>query len=239
MMKLRELQKQPEIALAAASGAAATAFGVLTRRSLAPRTIFGDLRLRARLPRYGRKTKKVAFQFGYLGKEWSVLPVAGLLGAKLFSDDRKAGAAAIVTATLAAVAASHIFDVALPQKTPPPGRRAPMDPHFPSGHALHSTALLGIAAWVLAREGLANRKAIAGGAGALAFALGFDRLVQDRHWTSDVIAGWLAAISISALAAAGYEKASRDGRGKASRSGSRGSGRGPSRAGSSPRRSPR
>jgi len=238
-MKLREIQKRPEIALAAASGLAATAFGVLTTRSVEPRTIFGDLRLRSRLPRYGKKTKKVAFQFGYLGKEWSVLPAAGLLGAKLFSSDRRAGAIAIATATLAAVAASHIFDVALPQKTPPPGRRAPMDPHFPSGHALHSTALLGIAAWVLAREGLANRKAIAAGAGALAFALGFDRLVQDRHWTSDVVAGWLAAISISSLAAAGYEKANRSAMVKPRVRPRPNSASVPSRGGSSPRRSPR
>jgi membrane-associated phospholipid phosphatase len=67
--------------------------------------------------------------------------------------------------------------------------------------------LLGAAAWVLSREGFIDKKTAAVTASVLAISLGFDRLVQDRHWTSDVVAGWLAAISIAGLAAAGYESA--------------------------------
>lgn len=211
MIPLDRIRMNPHYALAGVSGAAAAAFGVLAARSLEPRTILGDLRLRSRIPRYGRKTGKIAVPFGYLGKEWPVVSMAALTCARLLRENRRSAAGATAFATFAAIAASHIFDAALPQKTPPPGRRAPTDPHFPSGHALHSTSLLGIAAWVLSREGLADRRVIGAGAGILALGLGFDRLVQDRHWTSDVVAGWLAAISIAALAAAGYEKSSRGG----------------------------
>ena len=202
----RRKSQQRQIALGTVSAASALAFGVLTSRTLAPRTIFRDLKLRSLLPRYGKKSKKVAVQFGYLGKEWAVLPAAAAVAAKLLLENKKPGAATVVAGTLAAIAAGHIFDAALPQKTPPPGRRAPTSPHFPSGHALHSATTLGIGSWVLARERLVDEKAIAVGAGALALALGFDRLVQDRHWTSDVVGGWLAAISIASLSAAAYER---------------------------------
>src|SRR5215212_3558753 len=202
MPRLTTLTTKPAYPL---SAAAAIAFSLLAKKNLKPRTILGDLRMRAHLPRYNRKAKKVAVPFGYLGKEQAVLPIAGLAAANLFSDDRREGALAIMAATLASVGASHLFDRILQQRTPPPGRRAPADPHFPSGHALHSTALLGIAAWVLAREGLAEKKAVGISAGVLALALGFDRLVQDRHWTTDVVAGWLAAIAIAGVAAASYE----------------------------------
>ena len=209
MMTIDDLTARPEIPLSATSAAAAAAFALLTSRTLKPRTILGDLRLRSRIPSYGKHSRKAAVQFGYLGKEWSALSAAGLLGGKLVHDKRHAGAAAIAAAALGAIGSSHLFDAILPQKTPPPGRKAPADPHFPSGHALHSTAVLAIGAWVLSREGMLSAKAAATGAGVLALALGFDRLVQDRHWTSDVVAGWLAAISIAGLAATGYEIASR------------------------------
>lgn len=199
-------RRKTELALGAASLASAAAFAGLTARTLAPRTILHDLKLRRLLPRYGRKSKKVAVQFGYLGKEWAVLPAAAAVAAKLLLEDREAGAVTVVAGTLAAIAASHIFDAALPQKTPPPGRRAPRSPHYPSGHALHSATALGVGSWVLAREGFANNKAIGVGAAVLAGALGFDRLIQDRHWTSDVVGGWLAAVSLAALSAAAYER---------------------------------
>jgi membrane-associated phospholipid phosphatase len=207
MTSFDDLKAKPEYPLAGISSAAALAFGVLASRTLKPRTILEDLRLRAHLPRYSRRAKKIAIPFGHLGKEMAVLPIAGLTGAKLLAENKKAAAAAVISATLAAVGSSHLFDALLQQRTPPPGRRAPADPHFPSGHALHSTALLGIGAWVLSREGMISRKTAAISAATLAVALGFDRLVQDRHWTSDVVAGWLAAISIAGLAAGAYETA--------------------------------
>jgi membrane-associated phospholipid phosphatase len=207
MTSLDELKRKPQYALTGMSTVAALGFGLLASRTRKPRTILGDLRLRTRIPRYSRKAEKVAIPFGYLGKEKAVLPLAGLTGAKLLIEGRKAGAAAVVVASAAAIGASHLFDVILKQRTPPPGRKAPADPHFPSGHALHSTALLGIGAWFISRDGLVEKKTAATAGGVLALALGFDRLVQDRHWTSDVVAGWLAAISIAGLVATGYESA--------------------------------
>lgn len=201
---------KPEVTLAGAGLAATIAFAVLTAKSVRPRTIFQDIRMRRRIPGYGRRAKKVAFHFGYLGKEWAVLPAAGALAAYLMNENRKTGAAAVLAATATGTALSHVFDVTLPQKTPPPGRRAPFDAHYPSGHALHSATFLGIAAWVLGREGIAGRRTLAAGAGALAASLGVDRLMQDRHWTSDVVGGWLAAIGIASFTAAGYEHLQRE-----------------------------
>lgn len=201
-----EIRNRPEAALAGAGLLATAAFAILTAKSVRPRTVLEDLRLRRLFPSYGRRSRKVAFQFGYLGKEAAVLPAAAVIAAYLLNDGRKAGATAVLSATAMGTAASHIFDVTLPQKTPPPGRRAPFDPHFPSGHALHSATFLAIAAWVLGREGIADRRALTVGAGALAASLGIDRLIQDRHWTSDVVGGWLAAIGIASFTAAAYEQ---------------------------------
>ena len=205
MTTRHETGKRPEAALAGAGLIATTAFAALTAKSVRPRTIFQDIRMRRLIPGYGRKAKKVAFPFGYLGKEWAVLPAAGGLAVYLMNRNRKAGAAAVLAASAAGTALSHVFDATLPQKTPPPGRRAPFDAHYPSGHALHSATFLAIAAWVLGREGIADRRTLTVGAGALAASLGIDRLMQDRHWTSDVVGGWLAAIAIASFTAAGYE----------------------------------
>ena len=194
-----------EIALAAAGALSSAAFSALAAKSVKPRTIFHDLRLRSRIPARGRRTSRTAYYIGFLGKEYSVLPAAGAIALYLLRENKKAGAAAVMSATAIGTAASHIFDATMPQKTPPPGRRAPFDPHFPSGHALHSATLLAISVWVLGREGVADTRALTAGAAALAASLGIDRLVQDRHWTTDVAGGWLAAIGIASFTAAAYE----------------------------------
>ena len=200
----------PEIALTGIGGTAAALFAVLASRSHEPRTFLGDLRMRRRIPFYRGRAKEAAFHFGLLGKEAAVGPAATLLAGGLLSSGRTHAAAAVSTAAAAAIAASHIFDATLPQKTPPPGRRAPLDPHFPSGHALNSSSLLAIAAWVLGREGIADRRALGVAASVLGLAFGIDRLMHDRHWTSDVVGGWLAAIEIAGFTAAGYEYSKRD-----------------------------
>ncbi len=199
----------PEIALTGIGGAAAALFALLASRGHEPRTFLGDLRMRRRIPFYHGRAKDAAFHFGRLGKEAAVGPAAALLTGSLLSSGKTRAAAAVSTATAAAIAASHIFDATLPQKTPPPGRRAPLDPHFPSGHALNSSSLLAIAAWVLSREGIADRRSLGIAASVLGFSLGVDRLMHDRHWTSDVVGGWLAAIAIAAFTAAGYEYSKR------------------------------
>ncbi len=209
MTRTRSPVSRTERALLGTGALTAATFALLTSRSLAPRTILSDFKLRRLIPGYGRKTKKAALHFGYLGKELAVLPAAGIVAGYLVKRGKNPGATAVLVATAGGVAASHIFDATLPQKTPPPGRRAPFDPHFPSGHALHSASFVAIAAWVLSREGLVNNKRATAVATALALSLGVDRLIQDRHWPSDVAAGWLAAAAIAALTAAGYERLSR------------------------------
>ena len=197
---------ETEIALAAAGALSSAAFSALAAKTVKPRTIFHDLRLRRMIPARGRKTSRAAYYVGFPGKEYSVLTAAAALATYLVRENKKAGAVAVLSATAIGTAASRIFDVTMPQKTPPPGRRAPLDPHFPSGHALHSATFLAIAAWVLGREGIADKGTITVGAAALAASLGIDRLIQDRHWTTDVVGGWLAAIGIASFTAAAYEQ---------------------------------
>lgn len=202
--------KKREATLTAVGGLAAAAFAALASRVVAPRTALQDLRARSRIPTYGKTQKRAVTPFGYLGKEWAVLPASSLLAGKLWNDEKQEAAIAIVIATTAAIAASHVFDAALPQRTPPPGRCAPFDPHFPSGHSLHSGAWLLTAAYTLVRENVGDKRIIAGTAAALGVALGVDRLMQDRHWVTDIAGGWLAALSIAALTSAGYERATRN-----------------------------
>ena len=202
---LQSVMRRTDLALATTGVFSSAAFAALAERSAKPRGILHDLRLRRRIPGRGRKKSAAAYYIGFLGKEYSVLPAAAALALYLLREHKRPGAAAVLSATAIGTAASHIFDAKLPHRPPPPGRRAPLDPHFPSGHALHSASFLAIAAWVLGREEIANRKALLAGAGALAVSLGVDRLIQDRHWTSDVVGGWLAAIGIASFTAAIYE----------------------------------
>jgi len=215
MLSSVDMRSRPELGPGGIGLTAAGLFGLLSWKVLKHRTWQQDFRLWWALPRYGEKTRTSAMWFGHLGKEWAVLPVAAALAGKLWNDDRTAAAVTVAVAASGAVAASHIFDVALPKRSPPPGRRAPLTPSYPSGHALHSTAFLLTSAYVLSREKLVDSRRIGGLALVLSAALGVDRLIHDRHWTTDVIAGWLAAVAIAGSATAGYEIASR-------RSGSRG-----------------
>lgn len=55
------------------------------------------------------------------------------------------------------------------------------------------------------REGIVDSR-VAAMLGLLAGpAVGFGRLYLNRHWLTDVAAGWLAGMSVAAFSAAGYE----------------------------------
>lgn len=207
MATFDDLRTRPEIGLTGIGGIAAALFTAVSWKVLSHQTVRKDLALRRMLPRYGRKTKEAAFWFGHLGKDWAVIPAAAALAGTLWKANRLAGAGAIAAAASSGVAASHILDAVLPKRLPPPGRRDPFTPSYPSGHALRSTSLLLTAAYVLSREELVERGTVGGLALALSAALGVDRLIHDRHWTTDVLAGWLAAIALAAFSLAGYEVA--------------------------------
>ena len=64
-----------------------------------------------------------------------------------------------------------------------------------------------VVAWILARERLAPRAVVAPAAVAASAISGVGRLILDRHWTTDSIAGYLAGIALGTACAGGYEVA--------------------------------
>jgi membrane-associated phospholipid phosphatase len=157
------------------------------------------------------KHKEVAPLLHPLGKWWSYVPAAAVAGATVYARgsggrrERAAGAGAVLLAAAAGALACPVFDRVLPQPPTPPRRRADPKPTFPSGHATGVGAVAMTAAYVLRREG------IIGGAAAVPLALmppvvsGLARVVERKHWPSEVAGGLLAAVVISSFSSLVYE----------------------------------
>jgi membrane-associated phospholipid phosphatase len=142
---------------------------------------------------------------GPLGKPWVHGPVTALLAAYTRPRSR-AGAVAIVLSSGASAAVSHLFESSFPHRPAPPGKRKNRsEPSFPSGHSLETAATALTTAYVLAREGRADAWFTVPVSVIVPAISGAGRLVLDRHWTTDVVGGWLAGTAIAACCAAAYE----------------------------------
>lgn len=106
-----------------------------------------------------------------------------------------------------ATALNPAFDEVLPQPPAPPGHRSRNKPVFPSGHAFGPGAVVFTTAYVAAREGIARPGAAAAAAAAVPLATAGGRVLVEKHWASDVLGGYLAALSLAAACAAVYEVA--------------------------------
>lgn len=187
---------------------AAGGFATLAWKTARRETSFVDGRARARTPRPRRKrAKKTAIAVGLLGKGWIAASIGLTVAAGMARRRAHGAAASIATASVASYALSTAFDHMLPHREPPPGRRSPSTPSFPSGHAMHATAVANTIAYVLTREGIVDWRLAAALGGVAGPGMGFGRLYLDRHWLTDVAAGWLAGISIAAFCSAAYEGA--------------------------------
>ncbi|MBD0320656.1 MAG: phosphatase PAP2 family protein, partial [Gemmatimonadetes bacterium] len=98
------------------------------------------------------------------------------------------------------------FDRWLPQPPPPPGH-PPDRPVFPSGHAFGPGAVSLATAYVLAREGLAHPGVTFPVALAVPLVMSGARVLEEKHWASDVLGGYLGGIALSAGCLATYEVA--------------------------------
>lgn len=198
------------VAVAAAAGFAALAAAVARRETAAADEA---LRERTAAPE-GHPARRAAEAAGPIGKWSTYVPMA--LGASAWilgvdSDDaprdwrsRGAGAAAVLLASAAATALNPALDH-LPQPPAPPGR-PPGKPVFPSGHAFGPGAVAFTAAYVMVREGVAPPAAAAVPVAALLpLATAGGRVLQEKHWASDVAGGYLGAIALAAGCAAAYE----------------------------------
>jgi membrane-associated phospholipid phosphatase len=175
------------------------------------RTVADDVELRDGIQDVRDSTgEAVAEVVDPIGKEWLHIPVSALVSGVLFRQGVGVRAGLPLLASVTSELASRVFDGLPPNRKPPPGHPNQQKPSFPSGHANETTAVTFTTAYVMARED----KMAAGPAFAIAAILSIaspaSRLYLDRHWTSDVIAGWCLGGSIAAACAAIYESLPRE-----------------------------
>lgn len=70
-------------------------------------------------------------------------------------------------------------------------------PSFPSGHALNSTVIAGLIAYLIARHLVTRLARVLTGvaAGIWAVAMGLSRVFLGHHWLTDVMFGWLVGLA--------------------------------------------
>ena len=151
------------------------------------------------------RAKRLAEATGHVGKWYTHVPLSLAGGLVLALRGRHAAAAAIAGSSLLAAGASRVLDRVHDQRTPPPGKGDPDAQSYPSGHALETTAASLTSSWVLARERVAPTAATAPIAVVLSLVSGLGRLVLDRHWSTDSLAGYLAGIALGSACAGTYE----------------------------------
>jgi len=154
---------------------------------------------------YPKALRTVALGTTPLGKWWAYLPPSLATAKKLQSQGRTAAAATLAATAVSAGVVAVLLDHSLKHRGPPPERHQPSKQSYPSGHALQTSAVAVATSYVLLREGLAPRWSVAP-LGVASLAAGAGRLLLDRHWTSDVIGGYLAGVSLGATCAGIYER---------------------------------
>jgi undecaprenyl-diphosphatase len=139
-----------------------------------------------------------------LGKWWAYVPPSLITAGRLQRQGRSAAAGTVAGTAMLAVLLPRVLDAWMKRRLPPPERREPSKQSYPSGHALQTSAMALTTSYVLLREGLAPRWSVAPLALA-SLAAGAGRLLLDRHWTSDVLGGYLAGVALGASCAGVYE----------------------------------
>jgi drug/metabolite transporter (DMT)-like permease len=207
------------LALGGTAALAGTAFGALgvasARRITEP--IDEAVRERAARPKH-HPARRIATAPLSLGKWWAYVPAALGLATWLVAAppprrgprrrprrDQLPGAAAVVGAGVAAAALAQGFDRWLPQPPAPPGHDDPDKPVYPSGHTFGPATVALTAAYVLAREGRARGGVAIPAALAVPLVTAGGKLVQQRHWATDVLGGYLGAVAVAAACLTGYE----------------------------------
>jgi undecaprenyl-diphosphatase len=138
------------------------------------------------------------------GKWWGQVPAALATAAKLRREHRHAAAVTIAGTSIAAALLPLLLDRVTLRRSPPPERGEPGKQSYPSGHALQTSAMAVATGYVMQREHLAAPAWLVP-LGPLSLATGLSRLFLDRHWTSDVAAGYFAGVALGAASAGLYE----------------------------------
>jgi undecaprenyl-diphosphatase len=139
-----------------------------------------------------------------------ILVVTATAGLVLWlkQKDRTDAAIAIGLAPVAAATLGQTFTMLFPQRNPPDAENAgpghPAEASFPSGHTTGVTAEALAIGYVLSREELISPPVL-GVVLAWPVVVGMTRLYRDRHWASDIVAGWVAGAAVAAASALLYD----------------------------------
>lgn len=197
---------KPTTSLMATAAVGAAGFGAVSTLVAKHKTKGVDTAVRKRLvTKHSNGATVTVKALGYTGKSWVHGPLAALIAQYVEHKGSLEGSRAINLASTLANTASKTFDWALPQHKPPPGRHAPREQSYPSGHTMETGAVALVCAYVLWREGLADGRIVFPIAAAVPLLEGGGRLFVDHHWISDVVGGLLGGITVAAVCAAGYE----------------------------------
>jgi undecaprenyl-diphosphatase len=200
------MRAQSTTALLGLSIAAAIGYALVARSVSRQRTAADDRKVRDEIQdKREPEGEAVAEVVHPLGKQWIHIPIAAALSAGL--AHRGAGRSAIVPliASVGSDTLSRVFDRLPPNRKPPPGHPNQKKTSFPSGHANETTAVAFTSAFVLSREGVVAPAPAFAVATLLAIASPASRMYVDRHWATDVIAGWCLGLATAAGCAAIYE----------------------------------
>jgi membrane-associated phospholipid phosphatase len=141
-----------------------------------------------------------------------VVSASAALALVLRREGRNGAALAISLAPVIGATAGQSCTTFLPQRNPPDAQDSPngevTEPSFPSGHTTGITAEALVVAYVLASEELASPMMVAA---LVAWPVlgGLTRVYRDRHWISDIIAGWAAGVAIASAVALVYQRVER------------------------------
>jgi membrane-associated phospholipid phosphatase len=136
-----------------------------------------------------------------------VISATGVLVWWLHHDGRNNAALAIGVTAIIAATVGQAFTTFFPQPIPPDAGTVDGTPPaatFPSGHTTGVTAEALVAAYVLSSERLAS-PAVVGALLAWPILLGVSRLYRDRHWLSDIVAGWTAGVAVASISILLYQ----------------------------------
>jgi membrane-associated phospholipid phosphatase len=203
--------------LGAGAIAAGGAFALLSRAVANRQTLDVDRELHGDLtPAPSHPLRRAGKALGPIGKWYSYVPVAlGIASTVLNQRDpsfrrnatrrnRRTGAAAVAASGLASVALTELFDRVLPQPPTPPGHE-PGKPVFPSGHMFGPLTVGLVSSYVLGKERLTSPYVSIPAALTIPLVAAATRVVEEKHWSSDVLGGALGGIAVAGVILAAYE----------------------------------
>lgn len=189
------------------AGVAGLGFALLSWRVARGKTLRADRSARSKLSQTnGGSRIALNAVTTPLGKWYGYIPPALLTARSLHRRGRGPAAVTVAAASLAAALLNEALEQWMTPRLPPPGSGKSSKHSYPSGHALQTSAVALTTNYVLLREGLAPRWSVAPFSLA-SLAAGASRLLLGRHWTSDVLGGYLAGVALGATCAGAYELA--------------------------------